>query len=129
MHAVRRRALAVLALLLVALTLGATGGSQYFCRPMGRVMDHCCCRAAKVAEAAAARVGGAEIRAKDCCDRVDRAAGDAVPAVREAVPSLDSPVVATLGPVLGVVAEPAIRMLGAKPVGARAPPRPGGPIF
>ena len=129
MHAVLSRALVLLALLLVALPLGATGGSQYFCRTMGRLMDDCCCRAARVAQSALSPECGTEIRSKDCCDRLDRAVDDAVAAVREGVPRIDSPAVATLGSSVAVVAEPAIRMLGAEPVKARAPPRPGAPIF
>ena len=129
MHAVRSRALALLALLLVALPLGATGGSQYFCRTMGRLMDHCCCQAARAADGVVAPECGTEIRSKDCCDRLDRAADDAVAAVREGVPRLDSPAVAALGSPVAVVADPAIRSLGTEPVKARAPPGPGAPIF
>jgi hypothetical protein len=129
MHAVRSRALALLALLLVALPVVAAGGDQYFCHGMGRVMaDACCCSSGHARASATQTSRGPEIKARDCCERVEGGANDSVVAVREAAPSVFSPALAIVPASVALVPKREIRALG-ESAQARAPPRRGAPIF
>lgn len=129
MRRFRARLLALLALVLVALPLGAMGQSQYLCRAMGRVMDECCCRAAPTAEVKHAS-GVTEVKAPDCCQLLERSGRDSTPALRDGNPRVPPAELATTVPVVIVVLEPAPYLFAAEVVQARAPPpRAGPPIF
>jgi hypothetical protein len=128
MHALRARLPVLLAVLLVALPAGAAGRHQYFCEMMGRLLDTCCCAAAK-ASATSKPNAGPEFRAKDCCERIESATRDAIPALRDGALRIESPVVGTLAPIAFVVPAPSFELLSINRVRARAPPALGPPIF
>lgn len=130
MRRFRARLLALLALVLVALPLGAMGQSQYLCRAMGRVMDECCCKAARAGEAAKPASGVTEAKAPDCCQLLERSGRDSTPALREGTPRVPAAELATTVPVIIVVLEPAPYVFATEVVQARAPPpRARPPIF
>jgi hypothetical protein len=128
MSALRARVLAFVAVFLVVLPLGATSGAQYWCRSMGRLMNACCCPARTAATDRG--TSGAQLKAEDCCKRIERATGGGVPAVREGAPRvLDAVLVATAPAVSFAVPQPGLLVLVREPVQARAPPRAGPPLF
>lgn len=130
MRRFRARLLALLALLLVALPLGAMGPNQYLCHAMGRVMDKCCCPAARADQTANHGPGVTKVKAPDCCQLLERSSHDSTPALREAAVRVHAPELATAAPVVVVVLEPELLLLAAEVVQARAPPpRPGPPLF
>lgn len=114
----------------MALPLGAVGGAQYFCHGMGRVVEKCCC-APLAAGPSVNRAGcGAEIKSRDCCERLDRASGEAIPAFREKSGAVEvSAALVAPDPFVVPVAEPALRDVSPEPIEARAPPPRGPPIF
>ena len=120
-HTARARVLAALAVLLVALPAGALGHAQYFCQMMGRLVDTCCCKTERSSHASD-RTASPEIKAKDCCQRLERAKHQAAPALRDAALRIASPLVATAPPFTHVLAEPELRAIGLQPSRARAPP-------
>jgi hypothetical protein len=129
MYAVRSRALALLALLLVALPVVAAGGDRYFCRAMGRLMaDACCCSSGHTGASAKQASRGPEIKAQNCCERVEGSANGSVVAVREVIPSVFSPALAIVPGFVALVPKRELRAPG-EPAQARAPPRRGAPIF
>jgi hypothetical protein len=131
MTAIRARLLPVLAVLLVALPLGAAGGVQYFCHGMGRLMDKCCCPHAS-AKQTPAQVGCEDkIKSRDCCERLERVPGSVAGGLRERASSVVEvpPALAAPAPLAVLVFEPDARDVVAEPVSARAPPPRGPPIF
>jgi hypothetical protein len=128
MHGLRTRIPVLLVALLVALPAGAAGRHQYFCRMMGRLMDACCCASAQ-ADANAKPVLGPEAKAKDCCERVERAGREGIPALRDGALRIESPVVATLPALIAVEPAPVFSLRGINRERARAPPALGPPIF
>lgn len=123
------RLLALLALVLVAMPLGAVAREQYFCRVMGRVTTGCCCaQAAAKARVLARSDDGACIQRQDCCARIQESRG-AAPALRDA--ALRMPVaVDAMATAVFFVPEPApMGLLLADAVQARAPPPTGPPLY
>jgi hypothetical protein len=98
--------------MLVALPLGALGSAQYFCHGMGRVMDKCCC-APLLRGPSVNRAGcSAEIKSRDCCERLERASGEAIPALREKHGALAvTAALAAPVPFVVPVAAPALRLV------------------
>ena len=128
MRPFRARLLALLALLLVALPLGAGGSTRYLCRAMGRVMDSCCCPKAKAAHGAQAAV--TTVKAPDCCSVLERAGHEGTPAVLDGAPRVPTPELALATSIDIVVLEPGLYLLALDVVQARGPPpRPGPPLF
>ena len=122
MRAVWVRALALLAALLLALPLATISRSQYFCSMMERIsLGRCCCHAAQADGAEQVDEGQAEIKARDCCERVDdKSQPVAAPA------DVDS---RTLGSLLAYVEPtewlleaPVVDLAPFEPPQARAPP-------
>ena len=128
MHSLRARIPILLVALLLALPAGAAGRHQYFCRMMGRLLDACCCASAQ-SDAIAKRSPGPEAKAKDCCERIESAGREAIPALRDGALRIESPVVATLPALLAIVPAPVFSPAGIHHVQARAPPALGPPIF
>lgn len=127
MRRVRARLLALLALILVALPLGATGRNQYLCHAMGRVMDECCCPTARPGEVAKHASGVAEVKARSCCELLERSSRDSVPALREGSLLVPAAELATTSHVVLVVLQPPPYLFEMEVVQARAPPPRAGP--
>src|SRR5688572_754649 len=124
MTALRARLLPILAVLLIALPLRAAGGVQYFCHGMGRLMDKCCCPHVSTVQSVGRAGCGSEIKARDCCERLESGSGNVATALRERASSVVGATPALAGPVPSVVCvfEPEARDVVAVPVAARAPP-------
>jgi hypothetical protein len=116
------RIVAALTVLLVALPAGALGSDQYFCRMMGRLVDDCCCKADSNEHQAATKSSSPEIKARSCCERVERGTHAASPGLKDSALRVASPLVATVSPLAGVVPEAKVRALGLRHSRARAPP-------
>jgi hypothetical protein len=128
-HAAYAQALAALLVLLVALPLGAVHRVQYFCKMMGRVMDTCCCSKADAVQSVHRPAARPEIKAADCCEKLESAARHGAPAVRDGALRVLSPGYATISASVAVVAQAQPSLLLAPSVHARAPPALGPPIF
>lgn len=130
MRRIRARLLALLALVLVALPLGAMGRNQYLCHAMGRVMDECCCPAARAGQAPTQASGVAEVKARSCCELLERTSRDTAPALRDGTLRVPAAELATAPSVVVVVLQPPPYVFEAEVVQARAPPpRAGPPLF
>jgi hypothetical protein len=115
---------------LVALPLGALGSAQYFCHGMGRLVDKCCCAPLPLGPSVNRAGCSAEIKSRDCCERLERASGEAIPALREKAGAVEvSAALAAPVPCVVPVAEPALRFVLPEPIEARAPRPRGPPIF
>jgi hypothetical protein len=130
MPLVRRRWFALLALLLVALPLGAAGRDQYFCRMMGRLMDSCCCVPPGADTSHVARSsGGPRLERQDCCERVEGLRASAT-ALRDAAVRLPLSAFATLACARPLLPElPSMGSVQGEAVQARAPPPTGPPLY
>lgn len=130
MRRIRARLLALLALILVALPLGATGRNQYLCHAMGLVMDECCCPVARAGEAAKQAAGVAQVKARSCCELLERSSRDSTPALRDGGLRFPAAEFAIASPVVLFVLPPPPYLFEPEAVQARAPPpRAGPPIF
>jgi hypothetical protein len=121
MRTVPVRALAIFAVLLTALPVGA-GRDQYFCRAMGRLMDSCCCASARAA-AKIARSGASEVKAKDCCERVSHTASAGAPALKDGSLRVPPAALCSVAPMSALLTVPNFQARGVRRVQARAPPR------
>lgn len=120
------RVLALLATLLVAWPAAAFGGTQLVCRMMGRVVSTCCCGPSAHGEKKASV--GAELRARDCCEKIAQADRGVVPAVRYAEVRVDAAALVAVAPVVSALPISRAHALAEWPSLARAPP-PGVPLF
>jgi AcrB/AcrD/AcrF family len=130
MLALRARLLPLVAALLLALPLGA-GGVQYFCHGMGRVMDRCCCASpiTQVPTASGADCG-AKLQSRDCCERLERASGNAATALREKADLAGfMAALAEPSPTIVPGSKPIERYVVAAPIEARTPRPRGPPLF
>lgn len=128
MVAFRARLMPLLAVLLIALPLGATGRAQYFCHGMGTLMPRCCCPTGDVAAFAPSDYGP-RVESRPCCERLQRASTTAAPALRDpaSFPNfMSAPAVAQTP---NVPVTPEVGVLVAEAVRAREPPPRGPPIF
>src|SRR5262245_53831435 len=125
----RMRALRVLALfaaMLVAWPVAAFGGNPLLCRMMGRVVSSCCCGSA--AHGTKKASAGAELRSRDCCEKIAQPNHEAIPAVRYTELRVDAPALVAVVPVVTALPVPRARTVGERPFLARAPPSDT-PIF
>ena len=124
------RILAMVAVLLLALPVGALGRVQYFCHGMARVMDECCCPRASTVQSVRPIECNAKIRSRDCCERLERATSQAAPALRENAGSPGSPP-AVLGsrPLIVVVAQREAPDSISTRLETSVPPPRGPPLF
>lgn len=127
MHRIRARLFALLALILVAMPLGATGRNQYLCHAMGLVMDECCCPAARAREVVKQDSGVAEVKARGCCELLERTGRDSTPALRDASMRVSAAELATAAEPVVVLLQPPPYVFEAEAVQARAPPPRAGP--
>lgn len=125
MRLLRIRILALIAMLCVALPLGAWPGAQYFCRMLDRVMPACCCGHEEGLQAAP----GAQIRAADCCERLSAAAGAGSIAARDADTRFHGPVFFTASPALSFTALPVALGILPPALAVLAPLGQGPPLF
>ena len=126
MQTPRAKTFAWLAAMLVLLAAGASSGKHYFCHMMGRVVASCCCAGD---DDGAPRVERrAELRAPDCCERIEPRSVTS-PAVAEKAISVVSPL-AVVPVLLAELPSPSLHAVtSAKIRGARAPPGAGPPLF
>jgi len=97
---------------------------------MGRVMDKCCCPAARAGQTAKHGPDVTKVKAPNCCQLLERSGHDGIPALREGAMRVPAPELATAAQVVVVVLEPELLLLPAEVAQARAPPpRPGPPLF
>jgi hypothetical protein len=128
MAAFRARFMPLLAALLIALPLGATGGVQYFCHGMGRLMPRCCCPSGDVA--AFARSGsGPRVESRPCCERLERASTAVAPSLREPASFQNFMSASALAQTPTIPVTPEVGVLVAEALRAREPPPRGPPIF
>jgi hypothetical protein len=125
----RARLLALLAVLLVAVPLGAAESVRYFCHSMGRVMAACCCPSAAAAKQTRPRCSP-EIRSRDCCERLQPDLTQAAPVVRDKASSAGyAPALLESQSLVVVGAALEADTLVSEPLEARAPPPRGPPLF
>ena len=126
----RARIIAFLAALLMTLPAGAWARSRYFCRSMDRVMDACCCGSMRKIDLLSRSISSsAELRAGDCCERLDQPSAKAALGARDAAQQLPAPpalavLTLTTPPVL-----PSGWLLPLERPHSRAPPPPTVPLY
>jgi len=125
MRLLRIKLLALVALLSVALPLGAWPGAQYFCRMMDRVMPACCCGHDESLQ----EVPGDQLRAADCCERLSAARGAGSTAARDADTRFHGPVLFTTLPTVSFTALPVASGVVPPALAVHAPLGQGPPLF
>lgn len=122
------RALALLAALLLALPLTLMSQSGYLCRMMDRITrDRCCC--SHDSEVAQAPSTAPEIKAQDCCERVQGKYQKATPSLSDGNSRTFSPTVATVEAFHPALEAPVAHLTPIEPRQARAPPTPALKLF
>ena len=117
-----RRALALLAALLLALPLAAISRNQYFCQMLERItLGGCCCHASHAAEAEQVEAGHAEIKPSDCCAPVE-GKSQAAAAPADVNSRTFGSVLAYVEPTQWLLEAPVGYLVPFEPRQARAPP-------
>jgi hypothetical protein len=124
MRGVRLQLVTLLAVLAMLVSGGATAGAQYLCHMSGRVVATCCC--GTVGPPALRSVQQA--RPVDCCERIVTPARAALIEAQDLASHVPGPTLvavlspADYAPLAAQIARTSVRS-------ARAPPRPGSPLF
>lgn len=123
MRALWTRTLALVTAALLALPLTVLGQTQYFCRMMARIMlDRCCCQVSDASAAFEAPPRAPEIKAQDCCERVQGKHQKAAASLSDGGSRVSSPALATVESLDLSVEAPFVHLTSIAPRQARAPP-------
>jgi len=126
MRSLRHQVLALLVGVAIVLPSTVFARAHYFCHMMDRVMASPCCEAEH--EATAISRQGQEVRAPDCCVRVDPSARKVAPSTRTY--EVTVPTLALAATIVDRVYVPLRgREVGTTLRQARAPPPLGPPLF
>lgn len=130
MRAFWTRTLALVTASMLALPLAVLGQRQFFCRMMERVMlDRCCCQASDASVVVEVPSNAPELKAQDCCERVQGKHQKAAASLSDTGPRTSVPVLAYVAPLDLSVEAPFVHLDPMEPRQARAPPPPPLKLF